>query len=191
MDITSFLIYCVIATFTPGPTNIMILSTVNNQGTKKAMEYTFGATSGFCFLLIISAVLNSILVTFLPKIVIMMQLIGSCYMLYLAVLIYKRDASIAAVNQKGTFLSGVIMQFLNPKVMLFALTVLPTFILPKPSSSTAISLSIIGITIIGFLAFVTWVLFGSLFKTFLQKHKKTVNVAMSFSLVYAAVMIWI
>lgn len=39
MNITSFLIYCVIVTFTPGPTNIVILSAAHNYGTKKAMEY--------------------------------------------------------------------------------------------------------------------------------------------------------
>ncbi|GIN93723.1 hypothetical protein J22TS1_47740 [Siminovitchia terrae] len=40
MDITSFIIYCFIVTFTPGPTNIVILSIVHNYGSKKAMEYT-------------------------------------------------------------------------------------------------------------------------------------------------------
>ncbi|MBP1312147.1 threonine/homoserine/homoserine lactone efflux protein [Paenibacillus sp. 1182] len=43
MNITSVLIYCFIATFTPGPTNIVILSTVHHFGAKKAMKYTFGA----------------------------------------------------------------------------------------------------------------------------------------------------
>jgi cysteine/O-acetylserine efflux protein len=56
MNITSFLIYCFIVTFTPGPTNIVILSTVHSFGTKKAMEYTYGVndcfwyiTSYFCY----------------------------------------------------------------------------------------------------------------------------------------------
>lgn len=45
MNITSvlILIYCFIATFTPGPTNIVILSPVHHFGAKKAMKYTFGA----------------------------------------------------------------------------------------------------------------------------------------------------
>ncbi|MNE84447.1 cysteine/O-acetylserine exporter [compost metagenome] len=55
MNITSFLIYCMITTFTPGPTNIAILSTVNHLGTKKAMNYSYGATIGMGLLLIISA----------------------------------------------------------------------------------------------------------------------------------------
>ncbi|MEV5027974.1 LysE family translocator [Paenibacillus sp. LPE1-1-1.1] len=190
MDIASFLIYCMIATFTPGPTNIVILSTVHNLGAKKAMKYTYGATIGFGLLLFISAMLNTILITFIPKIIIVIQIIGSIYMLYLSYLIYNMNASNPAANQTATFLSGFLMQFLNPKVVLFTLTVIPTFIMPNYSSSTAMTISIIAITVIGFSAFITWVLFGAIFKAFLQKHNKTVNVLMALSLAFAAIMIW-
>lgn len=190
MDITSFLIYCIIATFTPGPTNIVIMSTARNLGPKRALRYTYGATIGFGLLLIISAMLNTIVMTFIPKIIMMMQIIGSCYMLYLSYLIYKMDASNLAKKQTATFLSGFLMQFLNPKVVLFTLTVIPTFIIPNYRSSTSMIISIIVISVIGFSAFLTWVLFGAVFKTFLRKHNKAVNVLMALSLTYAAIMIW-
>ena len=173
MNITSFLIYCFIVTFTPGPTNIVILSTVHNFGTKKAMEYTYGATIAFGLLLVISAMLNTMLVTIIPKILIIMQIIGSFYMLYLAYQIYKMDTSKPTVNQTGTFMSGFLMQFLNPKVVLFTMTVIPSFIMPYYTAMPAVTISVIAITLIGFLAFITWVLFGTIFKEFLQKHKRT------------------
>lgn len=118
MNITSFLIYCFIITFTPGPTNIVILSTVHNLGTKKAMEYTYGATIACGLLLVFSAMLNTMLMPIIPKILIVMQIIGSFYMFYLAYQIYKMDTSKPTVNQSGTFKSGFLMQFLNPKVVL-------------------------------------------------------------------------
>lgn len=191
MNITSFILYCFIVTFTPGPTNIVILSTVHNYGTKKAMEYTYGATVAFGLLLGISAMLNTVLITVIPKILIGMQIIGSLYMLYLAYQIYKMDASASAHNKIGTFTSGFLMQFLNPKVLLFTLTVIPSFILPYYNDIPALSISVIVITIIGFLAFLAWILFGSIFKQFLQKHKRVVNIMMALCLVYATVMIWI
>ncbi len=46
MNITSFLIYCLIVTFTPGPTNLIILTTVHTFETKKAMKYIW---SNCCF----------------------------------------------------------------------------------------------------------------------------------------------
>ncbi|MGG0848344.1 LysE family translocator [Peribacillus simplex] len=190
MNITSFLIYCFIVTFTPGPTNIIILSTVHNSGTRKAMEYTYGATIAFGLLLVISAMLNTMLVTIIPKILIGMQIIGSFYMCYLAYQIYKMDTSKPTVNQTGTFMSGFLMQFLNPKVLLFTMTVIPSYVMPHYIEMTEVTISVIAITIIGFSAFTTWVLFGTIFKKFLQKHEKTVNVMMALFLVYAGVMIW-
>lgn len=106
MNITSFLIYCIIVTVTPGPTNIVILSTVNNWGTKKAMEYTYGATIAFGLLLIISAILNTALMAVLPKILCIMQIIGSLYILYLAYQICKMDTSKSTAKETATFLSG-------------------------------------------------------------------------------------
>lgn len=190
MNFTSFVLYCFIVTFTPGPTNIVILSTVHNNGTKKALEYAYGATLAFGILLLISAMLNTLLIGVIPKILHLMQVIGSVYMIYLAVQIYKMDSSNSSKKQKGTFKSGFLMQFLNPKVVLFTMTVIPSYILPYYVAMPAVTISVMVITIIGFLAFITWVLFGSIFKVFLQKHKKTVNIVLALSLVYAAVMIW-
>ncbi len=191
MNITSFIIYCFIVTFTPGPTNIVILSTVHNFGTRKAMEYTYGATVAFGLLLVVSAFLNSVLYTIIPKLLMVMQIIGSLYMIYLAVQIYKSDSAKGnLINNTGTFLSGFIMQFVNPKVILFTMTIIPSYIMPNFQSASALMTSIAGITFIGFLAFITWVLFGAIFKAFLQKHKKAVNLLMALFLVYAAGMMW-
>jgi cysteine/O-acetylserine efflux protein len=190
MNITSFLIYCIIITFTPGPTNIAILSIVHNFGTKKAMEYTYGATIAFGLLLVISELLNTILNTIIPKILIVMQIIGSIYMFYLAYQIYKMDTSKPTVNKSGTFKSGFLMQFLNPKVVLFTITVIPSFIMPYYTAMPAVTISVFAITLIGFLAFITWVLFGKIFKQFLQNHSKIVNVMLALFLAYAAIEIW-
>lgn len=190
MNFTSFVLYCFIVTFTPGPTNIVILSTVHNNGTRKALEYSYGATLAFGILLLISAMLNTLLIGVIPKILHLMQVIGSVYMIYLAVQIYKMDTSNSSKKQTGTFKSGFLMQFLNPKVVLFTMTVIPSYILPYYVAMPAVTISVMLITIIGFLAFITWVLFGSIFKVFLQKHKKTVNIVLALFLVYAAVMIW-
>lgn len=191
MDMTSFLIYCVIATFTPGPTNLVILSTVNHFGAKQAMKYSYGAAAGFGLLLVISAVLNNLLITVIPKILIAMQVVGSIYMLYLAYLMCKSHSSNPTGNQTATFLSGFMMQFLNPKVVLFSWTVIPTFVMPHCSTASAVTVSIVALTLIGFLAFTTWVLFGTVFKSFFQKHNRIASVMMALLLVYATLMIWL
>lgn len=187
MNITSFLIYCVIVTFTPGPTNVVILSTVHGFGIKKAMEYTYGATIAFGVLLAISAILNTVFVVVIPKILIIMQIIGSLYILYLAYQIYKTDTLSSNEKQVATFRSGFIMQFVNPKVVLFTMTVIPSFVMPYYTESHMLAIYVVIITAIGFLAFVTWVLFGAVFKELLLKYQKPVNISMSLFLIYSAI----
>lgn len=189
MNIASFLIYCIVVTFTPGPTNIVILSTVHNYGTRKAMEYTYGAGIAFSLLLAISAMLNTVLMGIVPKILSVMQVIGSIYIIYLAYHIYKMDSSESNAKQTATFVSGFLMQFINPKVVLFTMTVIPGFVLPYYTAPSILAMFVAVIAVIGFLAFVTWVLFGTIFREFLQKHQKIVNIIMALFLVYSAIMV--
>ncbi len=188
MNIASFVIYCVVVTFTPGPTNIVILSTVQGYGTKKAMEYAYGATLAFGALLAISAILNTLLVAVIPKILMIMQVVGSLYIVYLAYQIYQMDTSSSAGQQVATFQTGFIMQFVNPKVVLFTMTVIPGFVMPYHTETSALTLFVAMITAIGFLAFVTWVIFGTIFKELLTKHQRLVNTSMSAFLIYSAIM---
>ncbi|KPN97567.1 LysE family translocator [Lysinibacillus sp. ZYM-1] len=191
MNITSFLMYCFIITATPGPTNVVILSTTQNYGIKKGLHFSYGSTIAFFILLVLSVFLNTLFSTWVPKVLLIMQIIGTSYMLYLAYQIYKMDISSDDDSKSGNFKSGFLMQFLNPKVVLFTMTVFPSFVLPYYESFFALLLSVLAITIIGFIAFLLWVLFGAIFKQFLQNHKKVVNVFMAFCLIYAAIMIWI
>ena len=191
MNITSFLMYCFIITVTPGPTNIVILSTTQHFGIKRGLHFSYGSTIAFFILLVLSAFLNTLFSTWIPRVLLIMQIIGTTYMIYLAYQIYKMDTSSDSNNKTGNFSSGFLLQFLNPKVVLFTMTVIPSFILPYYNSFLALSLSVITITIIGLIAFLLWVLFGAIFKQFLQDHKKIVNGFMALCLIYAAVMIWI
>ncbi|MRN53166.1 LysE family translocator [Paenibacillus monticola] len=189
MNITSFFIYCIVVTFTPGPTNIVILSSVHHFGTKKAMEYVGGATIAFGLLLAASAMLNHMLAGVIPNILSVMQIIGSVYMLYLAYQIYRMSSAETKPKQTANFVSGLLMQFVNPKVLLFTLTVIPSYVMPYYTSSLASLVFVIIITIIGFLAFTTWVVFGAVFRSFLHNHQKVINTLMALFLVYSAMMV--
>lgn len=189
MNIVSFIIYCIVVTFTPGPTNIVILSSVQHYGARKTMGYVGGATLAFGLLLAASALLNRMLADIIPHILGVMQIIGSLYMLYLAYQVYRMGRTESAVQQSSGFVSGLLMQFANPKVLLFTLTVIPGYVMPYYSSPAAAFIFVMVITVIGFLAFTTWVVFGSVFKSFLQQHQRVMNSIMALFLVYSAVMV--
>ncbi|EGW39619.1 LysE family transporter [Desulfosporosinus sp. OT] len=189
MNFTAFFAYCIIVTFTPGPTNIVILSTVHNYGMKKALEFTAGATLAFGILLALSATFNSVLFNLMPDIKRVMGIVGALYMLYLAQKLYKMDASADVAEQSGTFITGFLMQFVNPKVVLFVLTVISNFVIPNYSSFTYLALYVAIITAIGMAAFMTWVILGTVLKRFLSEYQSFVNTVMALSLIYCALMV--
>jgi len=189
MNLTFFIFYCFVATITPGPNNILILSTVNNYGVKQAIQLCYGAILSFGIVLVLSVLLNSFLNTVLPNILFIMQIVGSVYMLYLAYLIFNMDSTNLNKKEFGNFKTGFFMQFINPKGVIFSLTIFPSFIMPYYSSIYELLFFALIVTIIGAISFFSWVLFGSLLKTFLEKYQKFVNMIMSLFLIYCAYVI--
>lgn len=188
MNLTFLLVYCGLVIASPGPTNLLILSTVHNYGIKKAFEFASGAILGFSIILIMSVLLNTLLEIFLPKILLVLQIAGSIYMLYIAYKIYQIDTTSSTTEHRfASFYAGFMMQFVNPKSILFAMTVFPTFIMPYYSALSELILFAFGIALISTFAFFSWVIFGAMVKTFLEKHQKTVNIFTSLFLAVTAV----
>ncbi len=144
-------------------------------------------TAAFGVLLAASVMLNNALAAVMPKILAFMQIIGCMYILYLAYQVYKMDISGDSTKQAATFMTGFLMQFVNPKVWLFTMTVIPSYVMPYYKSQLVLSIFVLVITIVAFLALVTWVIFGMVFKRFLQKHLKMTNIILALLLVYSAI----
>ena len=189
MDLLFFITYCLLMTIAPGPANIVILSTVQNVSVTKAIEFCYGAALAFGIILILSVLFNSLLTKYIPNILFVMQMIGAIYILYLAYLIFNMDLSNTNKKEIGNFKIGFLMQFINPKVVIFCLTVFPSFVMPYYSSIYELLVFALIITVIGTIAFFSWVLFGKLLKNFLQKYKRFTNIVLSLFLVYCAYMI--
>lgn len=187
MDIISFLVYCVIVTATPGPTNIAILSISTNSGIKKTSRYIMGATTALLLLLVLSVLFNRALSEAMPKIMTVMQYAGSLYMLYLAYQVFRMNVSSAMSKQAATFLSGFTMQFVNPKIWLLTITVIPSYVMPYYKQTSVLMGFVLIITLIALLAFVAWTLFGRIMIRFLQKYQKGVNIVLALLLLYSAV----
>jgi threonine/homoserine/homoserine lactone efflux protein len=126
---------------------------------------------------------------YLPNIIVILQVVGAMYMLYLAYQIFKINNTSKKQNQFSSFKTGFFMQFVNPKPVLFTLTVFPSFILPYYTSFWHLTLFVLLITIIACVAFLSWILFGKVLKSFLDKYNKLVNNIMAIFLIVCAVVI--
>ncbi|MEK5038375.1 LysE family transporter [Sporosarcina sp. FSL K6-3457] len=193
MPVVSFLVYVFVMSFTPGPNNIMAMLFANQYGFKKTLRFCLGVGAGFFVIMILSSYFNLVLHNVIPKIELPMMMLGAGYMLYLA---YKILTSTAGGNgndggKYNSFLAGMLLQFVNPKGVLYGITVVATFILPYYSSHSSLLLLSLFLGFVGILSTGSWSLFGSIFQKFLAKYRQQFNVVMALLLVYSAVSIFI
>lgn len=91
-------------------------------------------------------------------------------------------------SSKGSFVSGLLLQFVNPKIYIYCIMSMEAYILPYYSGQV---LPLIGfallLALIGFLFALLWSMFGSVFKFLFSRHTKLVNSIMALLLVYCAV----
>ena len=130
-----FLIYCFICAYTPGANNLLSMSNAARLGFRRSISFNFGITAGFFFVMSICTLCSTALYTFLPKVKLVMQVLGAGYMLYLAWKVWKNSGELSADGGKeASFAAGMLLQFMNPKIYIYAITAMSLYILPIYSS---------------------------------------------------------
>ena len=187
-----FLSYVLVTTFTPGPNNIMSMTNANRDGFRKTINFDLGVFAGFLVIMLACSYFNLMLFNLIPRIKIFMSIIGAAYMIYLAYKIYTSKGVGGDSNNKhiNSFLTGFMMQFINIKVILYALTVVSSFIIPYSSNPAVLVLFSLLLAFIAFISTACWALFGALFQKFLSKYRKAFNTVMSLLLLYSAISIF-
>ena len=182
--------FVLISTFTPGPANISTASLSVLHGYKRTLGYILGLTSGFFLIVVLSGWISTTLLERFPALEPIVRYVGVIYILYLAFAILKASYTFeeGETKQMG-FVHGFLMQFLNPKVIIFALTLFSAFLAPITSNLAILALALVLLTITAFCAMSTWALFGTMIKRYLHhpRAKVVVNVVLSLFLVYTAV----
>ncbi|HHZ00386.1 MAG TPA: LysE family transporter [Tissierellia bacterium] len=191
-NITAFLSYVLITTFTPGPNNIMAMSNASRYGFKKSLKFNLGVFIGFLIIMVLSSFLSFTLYSLIPAIKPVMTLIGASYILWLAWKTYKSDPH-ARDERKATntFTAGLLLQFVNVKVIIYCITTVLTFISPYYKSIFALSMFSLFMASLSLMSTCSWAMFGAVFQKFLIKNHKAVNVIMALLLVYCTLSFYI
>ena len=192
-NITAFLSYVLITSFTPGPNNILSMSNASRYGFKKSIFFNVGIFFGFFIIIGLCSVFSATLYNLLPSIKSFMTIIGAVYILWLAWKTYKSKPPKDNTSTKdtNTFFAGFFLQFVNPKVILYGITTVSTFIVPYYKSSLSLALISLLLAFIGFIATCCWSLFGSIFQRFLMENYKVMNLVMALLLLYCAISLFL
>jgi len=192
-DLTAFVSFVLLATFTPGPNNIMAMAGATRNGFRKTLRFTSGVTAGFFVLLVLSFAFSAALFALVPTLHPVMVVVGAAYILWLAwkTLRAKPHADGASNDRIHGFWSGAVLQFVNPKAILYGITVASTFVVPYFHDPFVLAGIAAALSLVAFVATGSWALFGAAFQRFLAKHGRVVDVVMALLLVYCAVALFL
>jgi len=177
-NLLSFSIATIALALSPGPDNIYVLTQALVNGTKSGIATTAGLISGCIVHTSLLAFGVSALITASPTIFYVIKLLGALYLLFLAYRVFKSDATVSYADKApkkplfDLFKQGVIMNLVNPKVMIFFLAFFPAF-LWNPSADTVTQFYILGFTFmaVSFVIFSTIAVLAGSISGYLMKHK--------------------
>ena len=168
--------------FTPGPNNAVASYSGFNFGIKKTIPLILGVGLGYTTLVIlINFALISTFKQF-PVIQEIIRILGTFFLIYLA---YKIAASNTSQNEikknPVSFFDTFIFQFVNPKGVMAALTLISKFVSESNYLMTSIMVIIV-CSVTAFLSITTWTFLGKFLRKFATNNSfiKRFNYAMSF-----------
>lgn len=143
----------------------MSMSNGGRLGFKGALPFNFGILAGFAAVMLICTAFCSTLTELIPAVKTPMLIAGAAYMLHLAWATYKSDGVITEDHSRSGFYSGLILQFINPKIYIYCIMSMQAYILPfytgEPFKLTLFALLL---AFIGFIFTLCWSAFGSAFR---------------------------
>jgi threonine/homoserine/homoserine lactone efflux protein len=119
-----------VGTFTPGPNTALSATLAANHGLRQALPFVCAVPAGWCVLLVLNAVGLGAVVLGLPPLRWALMLMGALYLLWLAYqLASARSLSEARTPLHMSFKQGVLLQFVNVKAWLLAMSVVSGWVI--------------------------------------------------------------
>ena len=191
--IIPFLTYAVVTTFTPGPNNIAASATGMRLGYRRTLPFLLGMLAGFILIMLASGLLTDLARRAYQGILPWLKWVGVAYMAWLAVSLFLpwKHGSQAESARSARFIDGLLLQFVNPKVILYGITIYSSFQVLLADTPIRLTGSAVFLSLLGFCSVSLWALVGSSFSRILKTWAAMLvyNIVMALLLIYSAVAI--
>jgi threonine/homoserine/homoserine lactone efflux protein len=178
----AFIGFAVVMFFTPGPNNIMVLSSGLTYGFRRTLPHMAGITIGFAFM--VAAVglgLGTVFIAY-PVLQTILKYAGAAYLIYLAIAIAFSGPPKSGEMSRGpmTFWGAAVFQWVNAKGWVIVIGTITAYAaIARFPLNVAIQS---GLCLpIGVLSTATWTLFGSALRPVLKSERaiRAFNVLMA------------
>ena len=168
-DFTALLALATAMSFSPGPNTTLSTALAANGGLSRAMRFVFAVPVGWILLLGVCAAGIGALVVAAPSLRLAIKAFGIAYLLWLA---WKLSGSAIMGNADGKqlhvgFRQGVMLQFVNIKAWLLALTLVGTWIAGQPDALRRFAVVAPWMLVYAFISNFAYALAGALLREWL------------------------
>ena len=180
--------YALVSIFTPGPNNITSSSLGMRVGYLRTLHFIAGVVTGFFCIMVATGLLTELLVLAYDRIAIVLKSAGVAYLLWIAwTVVRPQDQKHASPAASGTrYRDGLLLQFVNPKVILFGLTMYATLLAPLAKNWPEVVLSAVLLAVLSFCSTSLWALLGAGIQRFIANPK----VRFAYSLVLVGLLLY-
>ena len=184
MDVLpALLLFSLSAAFTPGPNNIMIMSSGLNFGIRCSIPHLLGICLGFPAMLLVVGLSAGYLFEAFPHLHLTIKVIGLTYLCYLA----WRIATTAPDELKGgrsqplSFFEAALFQWVNPKAWIMGTSAFASYTTVGADLGVQITVIVLIFFLTTWPAVGTWLFFGASLQRLLHEpiHQRIFNVVMA------------
>ena len=168
-ELTALLVLCTATSFTPGPNTTLSTALAANLGLKRALRFVLAVPVGWGLLFSLCAAGVGTLVLAVPALRLGVQAAGVGYLLWLALKLVRADTLAQADAQRlqVTFWQGVLLQFLNIKAWMLALTVVAGWLAGRNDIASRFAVVLPILLLFGLCSNLTYALIGTLLRHWL------------------------
>ncbi len=187
----ALVLFALVTAFTPGPNNIMVTASGVNFGFMRTVPHMAGITAGFVVLVVAAAAGLGAVFAAAPGVQTVLKVAGALYMLWLAWKVANSRPDSGAKVDLGspmTFWQALAFQWVNPKAVVMALTVIAIYV--RPDYRLRDALIVLAVEVVATVGtVVTWTGFGVVLRGLLAnpRHARTFNIIMGLLLIVSIV----
>lgn len=171
----------------PGPVNMVIISSGANHGFRRTLPFVSGATIGFTLLLIITGFGFYTIIEQHPLFFKYLNVAGSAFIIYIGYKIATSQAELSLTKSEAPgFIQGFLLQWLNPKAWVACASGVVLF--SEPSNNSPMIVFITTYFLVCYLSLAAWAVLGKNISTLLNSAGRTraFNLCMGGTLIITA-----
>ena len=185
LSITSFTLAGVM---TPGPNNIMLLSSGLTYGYRKTLPHMVGVALGFTIMVVCVGLGIGAVFELFPMLFTALKFVGISYLFWMAWKIASSKGELKTSSKKSkpfTFLQAASFQWVNPKAWIMAITSTVSFITDPENAFLQVLIIAFIYLLSGVISTNTWTLGGVYLKKLIKNelHVRVFNIIMAILIV--------